>query len=235
MSVIATKLSMPVKQEVKEVLPSTSSPEVKTEEIKPTLPLKVEFSLDGKAMTYAELGDIVKKMGSYDDGYGAPKDKTPPPASSEEKPYEVPGVHVEEKDKGDGSEKPADNKVEGNYDDKYVPPMAEDHQEPDGDECDDEEMTCSACGSKYKAKKAEEEEEKKAEEIMPKKEEFALNFGMAGQVFKPTKEELMASKKTHVDKNALFGIQKKKSDTVGSQMTAWAIGETLRLTPTKKS
>ena len=205
---------MPAKQE------ATPVAEVKAEETKPQI--KMEDL----------LARIVKLEGDYDQTYGAPKDKNPPPAAAEEaKPYEVPGVH-EEKDKGDGSEKPKDTKVEGNYDDKYVPPMAKDDEDHDDEE---EECTCEKCGSKYKAKKVaeeEEEEKKMGEETLPKKAEFSLNFGKINQVFKPTKEELEAAKGQHVDKNAIFGITKKVNNTIGHQMTAWAISETQRLTST---
>lgn len=221
MSVIATKIQSPAKTEV---APAT---EVKAETV------KSEVKMEDL------LARIVKLEGAYDNGYGAPKDKTPPPASAEEeaKPYQVPGVKGEEaKDKGDGSEKPKDTKVEGNYGDHYVAPKAEeeDHEEPDGDECE-----CSQCKGTGKMKKAKEakKEEKKAEEedegVMPKKAEFALDFGKVGQLFKPTKEELETAKMTHFDKNALFGITKKESNSIGHKMTAWAISETQRLTPKK--
>ena len=250
--VITARIQSPAKQEV--------SPEVKAEATK-TITIPINFSVGGKVVTFEELETIVKSMGSYDNGYGAKDDKLPPPAAADAVPG-VPGTGpAKKKEIGDDDEEqlrrqredpeyqedrdqarreaddeefggkddysprgmsPSDSsktkaskdsseKKEGAFGDKYVKPMAKD--KGDGSE----------------VPKDTDDEPKKVE----KKAEFALDFGLAGQVFKPTKAELEASKNTHFDKNAAFGVTKKGINTIGHQMTAWAISETSRLTPKK--
>jgi hypothetical protein len=249
MSVLLSKIQSPAKQEV--------TPEVKAEATK-TITIPINFEVGGKVVTFEELETIVKNMGSFDSGYGAPKDKLPPPAAaSDKKPYQVPGVKDEEKPDSDKKEETDTDKKEGNFDDKYVSPRVEkedsekkegnygDHyvdpkseakdkgdgsEKPKDTDTDDDDDEDEDSKMKKSAKKDKEED---TEKVTPKKAEFALDFGLAGQVFKPTKAELEAAKNTHFDKNAAFGSTKKKINTIGHQMTAWAISETSRLTAKK--
>jgi hypothetical protein len=149
--------------------PTEVKPDVKVE-VKPQVvltetgfqPVKAEE----KPSVLEKLETVLTKlMGTYDGNY-------------QEEVKGVPGTA----EAPEGGEKPEgeqhDTKAEGSYDGKYQ----EGHDPEDDDE--GEECTCSACGSKYKMKKAkkaeeeekkmEEEEEKKAEEeVLPKKAELS--------------------------------------------------------------
>lgn len=169
---------------------------------------------------------VEKKEGNYDDGYGAPQDKTPDletkPAVNSDAVPGVPGTHSEEEKK--------------EYDDKYVAPKAEDKK--DNVDEDMEECQCDKCGSKYKMKKAKKEDvvDKKAEEetvkkeyddkyVAPKAEEekkaHSFNFTIVSAALKPTKEQLAEAKNTKVNMNDVFGRKPKVNNSVGRQMNEW--------------
>ena len=195
-----------------------------------------------------EVKEISKKAGSYDSGYGAPKDHLPSPAKAGEG-YQVPGVKSDEEEaKADTTDK----EEKDGYDRKYVEPKSQKdtdktgdvNDEDTGDKEDYEECThCKGAGKMKKSKHEEPDGDEEEEKVVPKKaekptekpdkSEHALDFGNIMPLLTPTKEELDQARTMKVNKNEVFGVAKKQSKSVGRQMTEWAMTETTRLTQKK--
>ena len=180
------------------------------------------------------LTDKVSKMaGSYDGGYGAPKESKPNGPAADA----VPGVPGTSK-----SETPPDAPEKKDcYGDGYVEPSTPNEpkaQDKDKDSDDGEECTCDKCGSTYKSKRVaakqdDEDDDEDKDEEKAVKSASALDFGKVMKVCKPSKEDLIRAKTMESGKNKIFGVAK-ANNSLGRKMTEWAEQETVRLTPTKQ-